>query len=136
MKFCKLLLILNVKVEHIFLIIFSTILSLIFLFLIILFRSTLYEFGSYKEKLKAAYTSSTELLLELAKTLLIILFQFIKNEMALAILTFFISLILYVHFLKKKPFYNGLTMKLYSILYLLFFWSSIICLLSLLNYNI
>ena len=120
---------------HIFLIIFSTILSLIFLFLIILFRSTLYEFGSYKEKLKAAYTSSTELLLELAKTILIILYQFIKNEMALAILTFFISLILYVHFLKKKPFYNGLTMKLYCILYLLFFWSSIICLLSILLKN-
>ena len=120
---------------HIFLIIFSTILSLIFLFLLILFRSTLFEFGSYNGKFKAAYTSSTELCLEIAKFILIILYQFIKNEMVLSILTFLISLILCIHFLNKQPFSNGLTMKLYFELYLLFFWSSVICLIAILLKN-
>ena len=115
---------------HICLIIISIIFILIFTILIILFHITLYEFGVNPAKLKAAYTSSTEVLLDIAKLILILLYQFVTNETALSIITFFISLILFFHFISTKPFSSGFTMKLYISLYLFFLWASIICLIS------
>ena len=120
---------------HIFLIVISTIFIFIFLCLFLLFRCTLFEYGVNYNKLKAAYTSSTEVLLEIAKFLLIILYQFITEEVSLSIITFVISLILLLNFIYKEPFSNGFIMKLYLILYLLFFWSSTICIISILLRN-
>ena len=117
---------------HICLMVISVILIFIFICLFLLFHITLFEYGVNNDKLKAAYTSSTEVLLEITKFILIILFQFLKNELSLSIITFFISLILLVNFVYKEPFSNGFTMKLYLLLYLLFFWSNTICIISIL----
>ena len=128
----------NIKCKssmHFALMIISIIFSVIFVVLMILFRSTLFEFGRCNGKFKAAYTSSTEVLLEISKFLLIILYQFIKKEIPLAIITFILSLLLFIHFLNKQPFSNGFTMKVYFTLYLLFFWSSSICILAVLLRN-
>ena len=97
----------NIKCKssiHFALMIMSSIFSILFVVLMILFRSTLFEFGRCKGKFKAAYTSSTEVLLEITKFLIIILYQFIKKEIPLAIITFILSLLLFIHFLNKQPF--------------------------------
>ena len=128
----------NIKCKsgiHFALIIISIIFTLIFIVLMILFRSTLFEFGRSKGKFKAAYSSSTEVFLEISKFILIILYQFIKNETPLAILTFFISLALFIDFTDKQPFSNGFTMKCYFTLYLMFFWSSSLCIIGVLIKN-
>ena len=120
---------------HICLMIISIFFILIYIFLNFIFYSTLFEFGANNSKLKSAYTSSTQVLLEIIKLILIILYQFIKNEMVLSIITFILSLILLIDFFNKQPFSNGLTMKLYWILYLIFFWSCTICLIAILLKN-
>ena len=120
---------------HICLIIISVILILAFITLIILFKITLYQFGEYKRKINALYTSSTEILLQITKFLLVILYQFISNGKILSIINFLLSFILLIHFLNKQPFSNGFAMKLYFLLYSLFFWSSTICFIALLLKN-
>ena len=120
---------------HICLMIISIFFIIIYAVLNFIFYSTLFEFGANNAKLKSAYTSSTQVLLEIIKLILIILYQFIKNEMILSIITFILSLILLIDFFNKQPFSNGLTMKLYWILYLIFFWSCTICLLGILLKN-
>ena len=115
---------------HVCLIILSIIFIVIFKLLVIIFHMTMYEFGVHPGKLKAAYTSTTEFLLDIAKLILILLYQFVRNEKALSIVTFFISLILFFHFISTQPFSSGFTMKLYIALYLFFLWDSIICLIS------
>ena len=128
----------NIKCKngiHLSLIVISTIFILIFEILMLLFRSTLFEFGKNNGKFKAAYTFSTEVVLSMTKLILTFLYQFFINEMALSIITFIISLIIFIDFLDKQPFSNGLTMKLYFGLYLLFFWSSTICIIALLLRN-
>ena len=120
---------------HISLIILSIIFSLIYVFIIILFHSTLFEFGTNNGKLKSAYTSSTEVTLDIIKLILILLYQFINNDLILSIITFILSFIIFVDFLNKQPFSNGFTMKLYFGLYLLFFWSCTICIISILLKN-
>jgi len=117
---------------HLCLIVISIIFILIYALLNFLFSSTLFEFGTNKNNFRAAYTSSTQVLLEIIKILIIILYQFIKNEMLLSIITFILSLILLIDFLNKQPFSNGFTMKLYFTLYLIFFWSCTICIISIL----
>ena len=59
---------------------------------------TLYEFGYNSNKLKSAYSCSSDILLDLTKLILIILYQFVEDAMSLAIATLFLSLILLVHF--------------------------------------
>ena len=120
---------------HICLIIISIILILIFMIFILLFRSTLFEFGTNNNKLKASYTSSTQVLLVIIKLILIILYEFVTSDVALSIMTFIISLLLLIDFFNKQPFSNGFTMKLYFGLYLLFFWSSTICIIAILLKN-
>ena len=120
---------------HLCLMIISIFFILIYAFLNFIFYSTLFEFGANNAKLKSAYTSSTQVLLEIIKLILIILYEFIKNEMILSIITFILSLILLIDFLNKQPFSNGLAMKLYWILYLTFFWSCTICLIAILLKN-
>ena len=53
----------------------------------------------------------------------------------MALITFILSLLLFLHFLNKQPFSSGFTMKVYFTLYLLFFWSSSICILVILLRN-
>ena len=128
----------NIKCKssvHIGLIIISAIMIFIFIVLLTLFRATLFEFGTCHGVLKAAYTSSTEIFLLIAKFIIIVLYQFISNETALSIITFFISVLLLIDFFKKHPYSNGFTLKLYFILYFLFFWSCLICIIGILLKN-
>ena len=118
------------SITQISLIVISIIFIIIFKFLIIIFHSTLFEFGANSSKFKAAYTSSTNIILDVSKLLLVLLYQFVTNHTALAIIAFIISLLLLFHFVSTQPFSSGFTMKLYTTLYLFFLWSSILCLIS------
>ena len=115
---------------HILMFIISIILIIIYMILIILFHMTLFEFGAIHGKIRAAYTSSTEVLLVLVKFVLVVAYQFITNELALAIITIIVSVFLLLDFLAKQPFINDSITKLYFILYLLFVWSSVICIIA------
>ena len=120
---------------HVFLICISAMFIIVYKLIIIIFHSTLYEFGVQSNKLKSGYSSSTEVLLNLTKLILIIVFQFISHQMILAIISLIFSLLLLIHFLIKQPYSNGFTMKLYLSLYALFCWSNIICFISILLKN-
>ncbi len=86
---------------HYCLIIISSVFIILFTFLIILFRSTIFEFGTNNDKLKASYSSSTEVLLIIVKILLSLLYQFVRGEIALSIITFLLSIILLFYFNSK-----------------------------------
>ena len=120
---------------HIFLIIISILFTISYKLIIILLHTTLYEFGVNPNKLKAGYSSSTEVLLDIIKLLLILLYQFILHKMTLSIITLCISIILLFNYLVMQPYSNGFTMKLYLSLYTLFCWSCITCLGSILLKN-
>ena len=120
---------------HILMFIMSIILIICYMILIILFHMTLFEFGAIHGKIRAAYTSSTEVLLVLVKFALVVCYQFITNELGLAIITVIVSIFLLFDFLSKQPFINDSITKLYFILYLLFVWSSIICIVAYLLKN-
>ena len=115
---------------HIAMIIISVILTLFYLVLIILFHMTLFEFGAIHGKIRAAFTSSTEVMLVLCKFILILAYHFIKHELALALITFCIGIFLLFDFLGKQPFINDTITKIYFILYLLFVWSGLVCIVS------
>ena len=100
---------------HILMFIISIILILIYMILIILFHMTLFEFGAIHGKIRAAYTSSTEVLLVFAKFILVVCYQFITSELALAIITIIVSVFLLFDFLAKQPFINDSITKLYFI---------------------
>ena len=117
------------------LIIISIVLALIFLFLILLFKMTLFDFASVNGSLFASYTSSTKVSLIFIKFILVIIYQFIKHEMALALITFCLSLILLLEFFEKKPFVSEFINKLYFCLYLIFLWSTLVCIIGLLLKN-
>jgi len=117
---------------HIGMILISIILIICYLILIILFHMTLFEFGAIHGKVRAAFTSSTEVMLVLVKFILVVCYQFIKHQMALSLITLGLSLFLLVNFLDKQPFINNTIMKLYFTLYLLFFWSGFTCIIALL----
>ena len=117
---------------HFGMIFLSCFFLIVYLIPIILFHITLFEFGAIHGKLKAAFTSSTEVKLVLMKLALVILYQFIKHQMALALITFIIALFLLFDFLGKKPFIKNTIIKLYFILYLLFAWTGFTCIISLL----
>ena len=118
------------SVIHIVLIIISILFIIIFKSFIILIHNTVYEFGHNINILKSGYTSSTNIILDIAKLLLIIIYQFISNEIVLSIITLVLSIIILIHFLIIQPYSNEFTMKLFSILYLYFCWSCIICIIS------
>ena len=120
---------------HILMFIISIILTIVYLILIILFHMTLFEFGAIHGKIRAAYTSSTEVLLVIMKFVMVVSYQFITNELALAIITCIVSVFLLFDFLGKQPFINDSISKLYFILYLLFVWSSVICIIAYLLKN-
>ena len=105
---------------HIALIIISLIIIIIYKLIIIIFHCTLYEFGFQPNKLKSGYSSSTEVIFDLAKLILTITYQFISHELSLSIITLLISIILLINFMITKPYSNGFTMKLYFSLYFIF----------------
>ena len=115
---------------HIILIVISAILIIIYQILIVIFHSTLYGFGVDMNKFKSGYTPSTEILLDIIKLVLIIFYQFISHQLVLSIITLILSIILLIHFLFEIPYSNGFTIKLYLILYAFFFWSCILCIIS------
>ena len=117
---------------HIGMIVISTILIISYLILVILFHMTLFEFGAIHGKIRAAFTSSTEVMLVIVKFLLVLAYQFIKHQMALSLITFAFSIFLLFNFLDKQPFINNTIIKIYFTLYLLFFWSGFICIVALL----
>ena len=117
---------------HIAMIFIGCLLLIVYLAIIILFHITLFEFGAIHGKLKAAFTSSTEENLVLMKIVLVIIYQFIKHELALALITFCIGIFLFFDFLSKMPFIKNSINKLYFILYLLFVWTGFTCIISLL----
>lgn len=108
-------------------IIISILLVICYMVLIILFHMTFFEFGAIHGKIRAAYTSSTEVLLVFSKFVSVVVYQFITNQLALAIITLVLSVFLLFDFLAKQPFINDSITKLYFILYLLYVWSSVIC---------
>ena len=118
------------SVTHIILIIISILFIIILKCFIIIIHSTIYEFGYNSNILKSGYSSLTDIVLDIIKILLVIIYQFISNEIALAIITLTLSVIILVHFMISQPYSNEFTMKLYLILYLFFCWSCIICLIS------
>ena len=120
---------------HIFLIVFSIVLIVINKLIVIIFHSTLYEFGINSNKLKSGYSSANAILYDLTKLILIIIYHFVSHQMALAIITLLFSIILLINFLRTQPYSNGFTMKLYLILYTFFCWSCIICIASILLKN-
>ena len=120
---------------HIGLIIISVLLTICYLAIIILFHMTLFEFGAIHGKVRAAFTSSTEVNLVIVKFILIVIYQFIRHEMGLALITFCLSAFLLFNFLEKQPFINNTITKIYFTLYLLFFWTGFICIIGLLLKN-
>ena len=120
---------------HILMFIVSIILVLCYMILIILFHMTLFEFGAIHGKIRAAYTSSTEVLLVIVKFAMVVVYHFITNELALALITIIVSVFLIFDFLAKQPFINDSITKLYFILYLLFVWSSVITMIAYLLKN-
>ena len=108
---------------HMILIIIGIILVIIYEFIIIIVHLTIYEFGVQPNRLKAGYSSSTQILFDLTKIILIIIYQFISPGKFLAFITLLLSLTIFFHFLLIKPYSNRLTMKLYLLLYALFCWS-------------
>ena len=117
-------------VIHYILIIISILFIIIFKSFIILIHCTIYEFGHNSNILKSGYTSSTNIILDITKLLLVIVYQFISNEIILSIITLILSIIILIHFLITQPYSHEFTMKLYSILYINFCWSCIICIIS------
>ena len=118
------------SIIHIILIIISIVFIIIFTFFEILFHSTIYEFGYNSNILKSGYSSSTNVVLDIVKLLLIILYQFISHEIVLSIITLILSIIILIHFIIIQPYSTEFTMKLYLILYIYFCWSCIICIIS------
>ena len=117
---------------HIGMIIISCVFLILFIVPTILFHITLFEFGAIHGKLKAAFTSSCEVKLVLMKIVLVILYQFVKHQMVLAIITFLIAVFLLFDFIGKQPYIKNTIVKLYLILYLLFAWTGFTCIVSLL----
>jgi len=115
---------------HFFLIILSILIIIILKVMTFLFHNTLYEFGFFPNKLKSGYSSSSEILLDLIKLILTLLYEFVSHQMALAIITLLISIIILVNFLVIKPYSSEFTMKFYLLLYSLFCWSCVLCILS------
>ena len=62
-----------------------------------------FDFGVIRNKLKTAFTSSTEVLLVLVNFILVIIYQFIKNKTALSIITFILFLLLFLDYYGKHP---------------------------------
>ena len=87
---------------------------------IILFHMTIFEFRAIHGKIRAAYTSRTEVLLDLVKLAMVVVYHFITNELVLALITIIVSVFLIFDFLAKRNFINDSITKLYFILYLLF----------------
>ena len=123
------------KSTNLVMMIISCILILTYLILIILFHMTFFEFGAIHGKVRAAFTSSTEVLLVIMKFILVVCYQFITHQMALALITICIGIFLLFDFLSKQPFINNGITKLYYTLYLLFVWTGITCIVSLLLKN-
>ena len=115
--------------------IISIILIIFYLIVIFLFHMTLFEFGVIHGKVRAAFTSSTEVLLVIMKFILVVCYQFIKHQLALNLITICIGVLLLFDFLEKQPFINNGITKIYYTLYLLFLWTGITCLVSLLLKN-
>ena len=115
---------------HIILILISVVFIIIFKFFVILFHSTVYEFGYNSNILKSGYSSSTDVVLDITKLLLIILYQLISHEIILSIITLIMSIVILIHFIIIQPYSSEFTIKLYLILYIYFCWSCIICIIS------
>ena len=120
---------------HISLTVLSIILIIINKIILIIFHSTQYEFGIESHKLKSGYSSSNQILYDLTKLILILVYQLISHQMALAIITLLFSIILLTNFLLNPPYSSGFTMKLFLLLYSFFCWSCIICIASILLKN-
>lgn len=105
---------------HIGMVIISVFLIICYMVLVILFHMTLFEFGAIHGKVRASFTSSTEVMLVIVKFILVVIYQFIKHKMALALITFCLSIFLLFNFLDKQPFINNTILKIYFTLYLLF----------------
>ena len=84
-------------------IIISCILIFFYFPILILFKMIYFDFGVIRNKLKTAFTSSTEVLLVLVNFILVIIYQFIKNKTALSIITFILSLLLFLDYYGKHP---------------------------------
>jgi len=86
---------------HIILSTLSIIFVIIYVFLLLLFHLTLYEYGTNTSKFKSAYTSSTDIAFDITKLILITIHQFIsdKNKKTLAIITLLLSIILLYQFI-------------------------------------
>ena len=80
--------------------------------------------------LKSGYSSSTDVVLDITKLLLIILYQLISHEIILSIITLIMSIVILIHFIIIQPYSSEFTIKLYLILYIYFCWSCIICIIS------
>ena len=73
---------------HIVMIVISCILIIIYYPALIMIQAVYYEFGIFGYKIKSVFTPHTEILLLLTKLLLVIIYQFIRHEIALSIIFF------------------------------------------------
>ena len=90
---------------HLIMIVISCISIIIYVILLYLFKSIYFEFG-VTNKLKSCFTSSTEVLLLLTQLLLVILFQFAKNEIALSAITLILSFFIFFDYFGHQPYIN------------------------------
>ena len=120
---------------HIGMMVISILCAIIYFISLILLKMIFFEFGVIHCKLKAAFTSSTEVLLVIIKLFLVIIYQFIRHKMAICIITLMISFLIFLDYYEKQPFTNNTLNKIYFILYLLFLWTSFICFIGLLLKN-
>ena len=115
---------------HYLLILISIVLVIIFKILTLIIHTTLYEFGTEPNKLTSGYSSTTNVMLDIIELILIIIYQFISHQLALILITLFISILILIHFLIAHPFSNEFAIKLYLSLYALFCWTCILCIIT------
>ena len=120
---------------HIIIIVVSCILIIPYFILLILLKMICFEFGDNPHKLKAAFTSSTEVLLILVKLILVIIYKFITNSIILSIVNLLLSTFIFFDYYGKQPFINRYLNKVYLAMYLLFLWTNFICFFSLILKN-
>ena len=92
---------------------------------------TLFEFGAIHGNIRSGFTSSTEVMLVIVKFIFVVIYLFIKHQMALMLIIFCLSAFLLFNFISKNRFIKNTVFTLY----LVFLWSRFVCLVVLLLKN-
>ena len=120
---------------HIVMIVISCILIIIYYPALIIIQAVYYEFAIFGYKIKSVFTPHTEILLLLTKLLLVIIYQFIRHEIALSLMSLIISFFICMDYFQRQPYMNRNLNKLSLILYCFFLWTNVICFIGLILKN-